>query len=151
MLEAVWGEGFLSPGGPAEVAVPGNRVLPEIQPASASMGETPAVAEASTIGSTGGRRPSSSSSTRSRAVNAVPLLTKLMEVAEAPLEKVANHEKIMPAGFIRRDGFGITDACRKYLQPLIEGEDYPPYVNGLPAYVSLKNESVPPTLPPFQG
>lgn len=69
----------------------------------------------------------------------------------AQLQNVANREKMMPAHFISDDGFGITDACRKYLQPLIEGEDYPPYVNGLPAYVSLKNESVPPTLPPFAG
>ena len=69
----------------------------------------------------------------------------------AQLENVANREKMMPRHFISDDGFGITDACRKYLQPLIEGEDYPPYVNGLPAYVSLKNESVPRTLPPFAG
>ncbi len=69
----------------------------------------------------------------------------------AQLQNVANREKMMPEHFISEDGFGITDACRKYLQPLIEGEDYPPYVNGLPAYVSLKNESVPRTLPPFAG
>ena len=69
----------------------------------------------------------------------------------AQLQDVANREKMMPRHFISEDGFGITDACRKYLQPLIEGEDYPPYVNGLPAYVSLKNESVPRTLPPFAG
>ncbi len=69
----------------------------------------------------------------------------------AQLQDVANREKMMPRHFISDDGFGITDACRKYLQPLIEGEDYPPYVNGLPAYVSLKNESVPRTLPPFAG
>ena len=69
----------------------------------------------------------------------------------AQLQDVANREKMMPRHFISNDGFGITDACQKYLQPLIEGEDYPPYANGLPAYVSLKNESVPRTLPPFQG
>lgn len=69
----------------------------------------------------------------------------------AQLQDVANREKMMPGHFISEDGFGITDACRKYLQPLIEGEDHPPYVDGLPAYVSLKNESVPRTLPPFQG
>lgn len=69
----------------------------------------------------------------------------------AQLQNVANREKMMPAHFISDDSFGITDACRKYLQPLIEGEDYPPYVNGLPAYVSLKNESVPRMLPPFAG
>jgi 6-phosphofructokinase 1 len=69
----------------------------------------------------------------------------------AQLQDVANREKMMPRHFISDDGFGITEACRKYLQPLIEGEDYPPYVNGLPAYVSLKNESVPRRLPPFAG
>jgi hypothetical protein len=55
---------------------------------------------------------------------------------------VANREKMMPRDFISADGFGITDACRKYLQPLIAGRGYPPYVDGLPSYVSLKNESV---------
>ena len=61
------------------------------------------------------------------------------------------YEKMMPRDFISADGFGITEACRNYLQPLIAGEDYPPYVDGLPAYVSLKNESVTRTLPPFAG
>jgi 6-phosphofructokinase len=69
----------------------------------------------------------------------------------ARLEDVANREKMMPRDFISGDGFGITEACRKYLQPLIEGEDYPPYVGGLPSYVSLKNESVAPVLPAFTG
>ncbi len=73
------------------------------------------------------------------------------DVGVAQLKDVANREKMMPREFISGDGFGITDACRKYLQPLIEGEDYPPYVNGLPAYVSLLNESVPALLPPFAG
>jgi len=48
----------------------------------------------------------------------------------------------MPKGFISRDGFGITAKCREYLQPLIRGEDYPPYKNGLPQYVELKNIAV---------
>lgn len=55
------------------------------------------------------------------------------------LSKVANVEKMMPEDFISDDGFGITDKCREYLSPLIEGEDYPPYKNGLPDYVRLKN------------
>ncbi len=63
-------------------------------------------------------------------------------IGEAPLEKVANVEVKMPAEFITPDGFHITDACRKYLSPLIQGEDYPPYVNGLPKYVQLKNSPV---------
>ena len=56
---------------------------------------------------------------------------------------MANVEKMMPAEYISEDGFGITDACRRYLQPLIQGEDYPPYKNGLPQYVTLKNAGVP--------
>jgi len=64
-------------------------------------------------------------------------------IGEAPLAEIANKEKKLPRGFISTDGFGITAACRAYLQPLIGGEDYPPYVRGLPAYVSLKGASVP--------
>jgi len=60
----------------------------------------------------------------------------------APLAKIANVEKKMPRNFISRDGYHITEACRRYLQPLIRGEDYPPYKNGLPAYVKLKNIAV---------
>lgn len=67
----------------------------------------------------------------------------------APLAKVANHEKFMPRNYITRDGFHITDACRRYLSPLIQGEDYPPYKNGLPQYVTLKNVAVKKKLPPF--
>jgi 6-phosphofructokinase 1 len=55
------------------------------------------------------------------------------------LEKVANIEKKMPRNFINAEGFHITDACRKYLEPLVLGEDYPPFKNGLPQYVRLKN------------
>lgn len=64
------------------------------------------------------------------------------EVGMAKLSDVANVEKMMPADFISEDGFGITAACREYLAPLIEGEDYPPYKNGLPDYVRLKNVAV---------
>lgn len=69
------------------------------------------------------------------------------EVGEAPLQDVANVEKKLPPAFIREDGFGITEACRRYLQPLIAGEDYPPYRNGLPAYVRLQNRLVDRRLP----
>tara|TARA_B110001469_G_scaffold5590_1_gene5839 strand:+ start:1129 stop:2391 length:1263 start_codon:yes stop_codon:yes gene_type:complete len=64
-------------------------------------------------------------------------------LGEAPLEKVANMEKKMPRSFITKDGFGITQTARDYLQPLISGEDHPPYKNGLPDYVQLKNIMVP--------
>jgi 6-phosphofructokinase 1 len=65
------------------------------------------------------------------------------EIGAADLADVANVEKMMPADFISEDGFGITEACRRYLEPLIQGEDYPPYANGLPSYVTLKNAAVP--------
>ncbi len=64
------------------------------------------------------------------------------EIGKAPLSEVANVEKFMPRDFISEDGFGITDACREYLYPLIEGEDYPPYEKGMPKYVTLKLASV---------
>jgi hypothetical protein len=64
------------------------------------------------------------------------------KVGEADLSRVANVEKMMPKNFITRDGFGITQKCRDYLEPLIQGEDYPPYKNGMPQYVQLKNVPV---------
>src|SRR3984885_12530102 len=64
-------------------------------------------------------------------------------IGEAPLAAVANQEKKVPRHYITADGFGITAACRSYLAPLIGGEDYPPYRNGLPAYAVLKGARVP--------
>ena len=69
------------------------------------------------------------------------------EIGEAPLSRVANVEKKMPKSFITKDGFGITGKAREYLAPLIRGEDYPPYKNGLPQYVRLKNKLVRKKLP----
>jgi 6-phosphofructokinase 1 len=63
-------------------------------------------------------------------------------IEEAPLSRVANKEKKLPRRYISPDGFGITSAARRYLAPLIRGEDYPPYVNGLPRYVTLRNGAV---------
>lgn len=60
----------------------------------------------------------------------------------APLSRVANKEKMMPRSFISRDGFSITKSCRRYLEPLIRGEDYPPYQKGLPRYAELRNVPV---------
>jgi 6-phosphofructokinase 1 len=71
------------------------------------------------------------------------------EVGEAPLSKVANVEKFMPRDFISEDGFSITQACRDYLVPLIQGEEYPPFLNGMPRYVTLKNAPVAKKLPAF--
>lgn len=63
-------------------------------------------------------------------------------IGEAPLEKVANVEIGMPRDYMSEDGFSISEKCREYLEPLIQGEDYPPYHNGLPQYVRLKNKAV---------
>ncbi|TVP91586.1 MAG: 6-phosphofructokinase [Pseudomonadaceae bacterium] len=71
------------------------------------------------------------------------------DIIEAPLKDVANVEKFMPRDFISADGFHITDACRRYLSPLIQGEDAPPFKNGMPSYVRLTNTSVARKLPPF--
>ncbi len=61
------------------------------------------------------------------------------KIETAPLGRVANREKKMPRRYITKDGYGITAACRRYLEPLIAGEDYPPYAGGLPKYVRLRN------------
>jgi ATP-dependent phosphofructokinase / diphosphate-dependent phosphofructokinase len=72
------------------------------------------------------------------------------KVGMAQLSNVANVEKMMPKDFISQDGFGITDKCREYLAPLILGEDYPPYQDGLPTYVRLKNVAVAKKLSDFK-
>ena len=63
-------------------------------------------------------------------------------IGHVPLAEVANKEKKVPREFITADGFGITPACRRYLEPLIAGEAYPPYRNGLPDYVRIKGVAV---------
>ena len=63
-------------------------------------------------------------------------------IAEAELADVANIEKTLPDDYITADGFGITDKARAYLLPLIQGEAYPPYTNGMPDYVRLQNQLV---------
>src|SRR5690606_37292271 len=74
------------------------------------------------------------------------------KIEAAPLHKVANHEKTMPAGFIRKDGFGITARAREYLEPLIRGEAPLAYGrDGLPRYVTLKNVPVKKKLPAWEG
>lgn len=73
------------------------------------------------------------------------------EIGSADLSAVANVEKMMPLEFISADGFGITDQCRDYLYPLIQGEDYPDYdERGMPKYVVLKNALVAKKLDPFE-
>jgi 6-phosphofructokinase 1 len=73
------------------------------------------------------------------------------EIGSADLSEVANVEKMMPMNFISDDGFGITDLCREYLYPLIQGEAYPDYdERGMPKYVVLKNELVDRKLEAFE-
>ncbi|MEO0580465.1 MAG: diphosphate--fructose-6-phosphate 1-phosphotransferase, partial [Pseudomonadota bacterium] len=67
-------------------------------------------------------------------------------IDKAPLSRVANREKKVPRRYITADGFGITAAGRRYLEPLIRGEDHPPYRDGLPVYPTLKNVLVSPRL-----
>ncbi|QPL44529.1 6-phosphofructokinase [Halomonas sp. A40-4] len=71
------------------------------------------------------------------------------DVISAPLSQVANQEKFMPRDFISEEGFDITDTCRDYLSPLIQGEDFPPFENGLPKVAKLKLAKVERKLPVF--
>ena len=71
------------------------------------------------------------------------------ELGDAPLARVANVERKMPGSFISRDGFGITAAARRYLEPLIAGEDYPPYAAGLPDYAAFSGTIAPKRLEAF--
>jgi len=64
------------------------------------------------------------------------------KIGVAPLAQVANQEKMLPRDYISEDGMHITTKARRYLLPLIKGEDYPPYKDGLPQYVTLKNAPV---------
>jgi len=74
------------------------------------------------------------------------------KIEAAALDRIANREKTMPANFIRKDGFGITPAARRYLEPLIRGEAYPSYGrDGMPRYVQLKNVLVKRKLPDYIG
>lgn len=90
--------------------------------------------------------------------NAVmPVIRRLTEnpytwdITTAELKDLANVEKMLPRDYITEDGFGITEACRRYLQPLIEGEAFPPFkANGLPHYVRLSQNLTPQKLPVFE-
>jgi len=66
------------------------------------------------------------------------------KIESAPLGRIANKEKMLPRRYITKDGFGITAAGRRYLEPLIRGENYPPYINGLPKTAKLKKRPVKP-------
>ncbi|MGH8162222.1 MAG: 6-phosphofructokinase [Gammaproteobacteria bacterium] len=72
-------------------------------------------------------------------------------IKKAPVERIANHEKKLPKSFIRPDGYGITAAARRYLAPLVAGEAWPPFKDGLPTCATLKLQRVPQKLPPWKG
>ncbi len=80
--------------------------------------------------------------------NVMPIIVRKSDkpyrwtIGDVSLSKVANIERKMPRDYITSDGFHITEKARKYLAPLIQGEDYPPFKNGLPQYVELKNIAV---------
>lgn len=71
-------------------------------------------------------------------------------IGQVALSEVANQEKKMPMEFIREDGMGISEACRKYLHPLIQGEAYPPYHGGMPEYIQIKPNLIPKRLPRWE-
>ncbi|HEY8358987.1 MAG TPA: 6-phosphofructokinase [Ramlibacter sp.] len=71
-------------------------------------------------------------------------------IGVAQLADVANVEKFMPRDFITPDGFGITEACKRYLRPLIQGEDYPEFRDGMPVFATLANVAVARKLPSFE-
>ena len=70
-------------------------------------------------------------------------------IGSVSIAEVANREKMVPRNYITADGFGITAACRRYLEPLIGGEDYPPYKAGIPVYAKLSAARVRRKLQPF--
>jgi len=72
------------------------------------------------------------------------------KVGSAPLDKIANVERKMPRSYISADGFGITAKGKRYLAPLIQGEDYPSYRDGMPQYVRLKNQLIAKKLKSFK-
>jgi 6-phosphofructokinase len=58
-------------------------------------------------------------------------------IGSVEVHKIANIERTMPRDFIREDGFHITPAAQRYLLPLIQGEAWPTFKQGLPYYEFL--------------
>ena len=73
------------------------------------------------------------------------------EIGYTNLKNVANKEKVMPNSFISKDGFGITNSCKKYILNLIKGEDYPPFKNGVPDYAKLELKTIKKKLKKFRA
>jgi 6-phosphofructokinase 1 len=72
------------------------------------------------------------------------------EIDKVKLSRVANVEKKLPKKFISKDGFGVTEACKNHLRPLIQGEAYPPYKDGVIETASLRNKLVKKKLKTFK-
>ena len=82
-------------------------------------------------------------------IRRIPAKKYRWKIESAKLSRVANVERKLPRSYITQDGFGITKKAREYLLPLIQGEEYPPYSDGLPIYSYPKNELVTKKLPAF--
>ncbi len=54
------------------------------------------------------------------------------------IHAIANQEKMVPQHFISDDGSQITEDFLNYLRPLIQGELYPIFKDGLPAHLVRK-------------
>ena len=73
------------------------------------------------------------------------------KIEPAPLSKIANVEKKLPKSFISKNGFDVTSKAIKYLQPLILGEAFPNFKDGIPASEKLKLIEVTKKLPNWKS
>ena len=73
------------------------------------------------------------------------------KIEPAPLSKIANVEKKLPKSFISKDGFDVTSKAIKYLQPLILGEAFPNFKDGIPTSEKLKLIEVTKKLPNWKS
>ena len=73
------------------------------------------------------------------------------KIEPAQLSKIANVEKKLPYSFISKNGFDVTTSAIKYLKPLIQGEAFPKFKNGIPYTQKLKLVEVKKKLPTWKG
>ena len=60
------------------------------------------------------------------------------ETGTYDIHAIANLEEMVPADFISEDGCQITDKFVNYIRPLVQGELYPIFKNGLPYHLVRK-------------
>ena len=60
------------------------------------------------------------------------------KIEPSPLSKIANVEKKLPKSYISMDGFNVNSKAIAYLRPLIIGEAFPEFKNGIPKISNLK-------------